>query len=439
MAVHIGQFAACRHHAIPIFLSELQRTVDKVTIYRHQFVVVTILKIAPCKVIVLRLRCIRSEHIAQHILLSREVAEIFVQPDCPVARGRNLVVLQIEELISRHIVGHDIATMRLHHHGEDNAVEHDIVLTDEVNEPRILILPPFLPIAPTSGIAFTQFFRIGHIADRRVKPHVEHLSLSPFNRHGNAPVQIAGHRPRLKIHIKPRLTLPIDIRTPLFMPVENPLLQPLLIFIERQIPVLRLLHDRHRTADGRFRIDQFRWREVAPTFLTLVAISPRVMTMRTFTRDITVSQKLMSLLVIILLRRFLRQLPLVIKLAKESRRHLMMRLTRRPTIDIKRNAKFLKRILNKLMIAVNDILRRDPFLSGTDSDRHAMFVRPTDEHHLLFFQTQVTHINICRHIYTRQMSDMNTPIGIRQCRCDCRPLILFLLHILLSFIFCLQS
>ena len=71
-----------------------------------------------------------------------------MEPYGPVARGRDLIVLQVQELVGRHVVRHDILAMGLHHHREDDAVEHDVVLADEVHQTRVLILPPLLPRAP---------------------------------------------------------------------------------------------------------------------------------------------------------------------------------------------------------------------------------------------------------------------------------------------------
>ena len=68
-----------------------------------------------------------------------------MEPDGPVARRGDLVVLQIEKLVGGHVVGQDIASVGLEHGGEDEAVEDDIVLADEVDEARLRVLPPFLP------------------------------------------------------------------------------------------------------------------------------------------------------------------------------------------------------------------------------------------------------------------------------------------------------
>ena len=200
------------------------------------------------------------------------------------------------------------------------------------------------------------------------------------------------------------------------MLLENPLLQPLLILVQGQIPVLRLLQHGRRTRDGRFRIDELGRREVTTAFLALVAIGTLVMTVRALARHIAVGQELLRLLVVELCSRFLRQLPLIIEFAEPFGGKLMMRLRCCPAVYIERDAEFLEALLDHLMVAVHHILRGDTLLTGTNRDGHTMLIRTTDKQHLALLQSQVAHIDICRHIYTGQVTDMNTTIGVGQCR-----------------------
>ena len=66
---------------------------------RHEFAVVPLLEILPGKVVVLRLRSIGAEHVAQHILLAGELVNIFIEPDCPVAGSGYLVALEVQEFV----------------------------------------------------------------------------------------------------------------------------------------------------------------------------------------------------------------------------------------------------------------------------------------------------------------------------------------------------
>ena len=166
-----------------------------------------------------------------------------MEPYGPVARCRDLVILEIEELIGRHIVWHDITTMCFHHHWEDKAMKHDIILAEEMHELGFFVLPPFLPCAPFLGIGIAEFLSIGDITYWCVKPYIEHLTLCTLHGHWYSPVEVAGHSPGLQVHIEPRLALAIHIGAPLLMVFQYPLLEPVLIFVQWQIPVLgRFLH-----------------------------------------------------------------------------------------------------------------------------------------------------------------------------------------------------
>ena len=160
LAVYLLELATLGHHATKIFLCELQGAVHEVAVNSHKLVVVALLEVFPCKVVVLGLGSIGCEHIAQHVLLAGEILKIFVEPHSPVARCRDLVVLKVKELVGRHVVGEDIAAVGLQHGWEHDAVEHDVVFSDEMDEARLGILPPFLPCAPLLGLGVAQLLGV---------------------------------------------------------------------------------------------------------------------------------------------------------------------------------------------------------------------------------------------------------------------------------------
>ena len=81
--------------------------VDEIAQNGHQFVVVTVLKVLPGKVIVLAFRGVGAEHITQYILFSREIFQVLMEPYRPVPGGGNLIILQVQKFIGRNIVGQD--------------------------------------------------------------------------------------------------------------------------------------------------------------------------------------------------------------------------------------------------------------------------------------------------------------------------------------------
>ena len=305
--------------------------------------------------------------------------------------------------------------MSFHHYRENQAVEHDVVFSNEVYKACFLILPPFLPAAPTLRFLFTKFLGVGDIAYRCVKPYVEHLAFCPFHRNRNTPVKVAGHGTRLQIHVEPALALSIYIGAPFFVPLQNPLFQPILVFPQRQIPVLGRLLDQSMTrvvlVSG---IDEFVWRKRGTAFFTLVAISSLCSTAWTCTHNVAVGEKFACLLVAVLQFGVLLQFAFVIKGAEEIGSKLVVNLGGCAAIDIKRNAKILKRFLDEIVIAVYYLLYADAFLPCTDSDRYTMLIAAANEHNLLFLEAQVAYINVCWYIYTGQMANMHTTVGIRE-------------------------
>lgn len=134
-------------------------------------------------------------------------------------------------------------------------------------------------------------------------------------------------------------------------------------------------------------------------------------------------------LVAILLLGDLLQLAVVIELAEEVGGKLIVDGAGRATIDVKRDTELLKRVLDQVMIAIDDLLDGDTLLAGTNRDGHAVLITSTDEDHILFLQSEIADIGVCRHIDACQMADMHAAIGVRQGRSHRSALeILFHIH-----------
>ena len=320
--------------------------------------------------------------------------------------------------------------MGLEHGGEDQTVEDDIVLADEVDEARLRVLPPFLPRSPARGVGVAKLLGVGDIADGGVKPYVEHLALGTLHGHGDTPVEVARHSAGLQVHVEPRLTLSIDVGSPLLVAIEDPLLQPLLILVERQIPVF--CGPLHQSVSGVVlvgRVDEFLGRERGATLLTLVAVGALSTTAGAGADDVAVGKKLARHLIAILLLGDLLQLAVVIELAEEVGGKLIVDGAGRAAIDIERDTELLKRVLDQVMITIDNLLDGDTLLAGTDRDGHAVLITSTDEDHILFLQSEIADVGVCRHIDACQMADMHAAIGVRQGRSHRSALeILFHIH-----------
>ena len=97
-------------------------------------------------------------------------------------------------------------------------MEHNVVFPDEVKHACLGIFPPF------GVVVAHKVDCIGDIADRRVKPYIEHLPFCSFHRHRDTPVKVAAHGSGLQSHLKPRLALTIYIALPFRVTFQNPFL-----------------------------------------------------------------------------------------------------------------------------------------------------------------------------------------------------------------------
>jgi len=85
LTVIIIHLSAGRNFSAVIFLRKHQRTVDEISQHSDQLVVVAGLEILPYKVVILGFGGIGTQHIAQYVLLSGELLQVFMQPYRPVA------------------------------------------------------------------------------------------------------------------------------------------------------------------------------------------------------------------------------------------------------------------------------------------------------------------------------------------------------------------
>ena len=83
-------------------------------------------------------------------------------------------------------------------------------------------------------------------------------------------------------------------------------------------------------------------------------------------------------------------------------------------INIKRDAKTLKRIFDNLVIAIYHFLGGDALFACADSDRYTMLIATAYEKDILAFEAKVTDIDVGWYIHTCQVSDVYRTIGIRK-------------------------
>ena len=112
-------------------------------------------------------------------------------------------------------------------------------------------------------------------------------------------------------------------------------------------------------------IDEFLRAERGTALLALVAIGIRCVASRTLAAYVTVRKEMAGLLVIELLANLLHELALVIEFAEEVACELVVSGARGAAVDVKRNAEAPETVLDKLVIAVHDLLHSDTLLAGT--------------------------------------------------------------------------
>ena len=409
LPVHICQFSRSGHTPFEILVSQHDSAVHEIAEYGDELGIVAGLELFPGEVVVLCLGSVSREHIAQHILLAREVLHILVSPDRPAAGSGNLVAFQIQELVRRHVLRKDESVaVGLEHRREHNAMEHDIVLSYEVHQLGIGALPPLLPIVRQ------ELDGIGDIADGSVEPHIEDLALGAFHGHGDAPVEVAGHGARLQASVKPTLYLTVDIGTPFLVAFQYPFTEPGLIVLQGKIPVGGLFLYRLCAAQFGMWVDELFRAEGGSAFLALVAVGILVAAFGTGAHYVTVGEEGLRLRIVVLFAFLRDELALIVKLAEELRCILLVNLRRSAAVDIEIDAQGLEAVAYYAVILVHYVLRSAALLAGLDGDGHAVLVAAAHIQHILSAKTEIPHINVSRDVHSGKMPDMHRAVGIGQ-------------------------
>jgi hypothetical protein len=132
--------------------------------------------------------------------------------------------------------------------------------------------------------------------------------------------------------------------------------------------------------------------------------------------DVAICQKGGGLFIIILLRSFLDENPLVIQSLKKLRGRFMVNLIGGSGVDIKGDPKIFKGLFVDGVITIHHILWRGSLFPGFQGDGHSMFIRSANGYHIPVPLAQVSHVDIRGHIDAGQVAQVKGPIGIRQGR-----------------------
>ena len=288
-------------------------------------------------------------------------------------------------------------------------MEHDVVLADEVHHLGVAVFPILLPVG-------CKVLGSRYIAYRSVEPHVEHLTLGALHGHGNAPIEVAAHGAGLEAQIEPALALPVNVAFPLLVALQNPSAEESLVFVQRQIPVLRFAFYGHRARHRAAGLYELVGRKGRSALLALVAVRAVVAAAGARADNVAIGEERSRLLVVILHRGALDELALVVELAEKVRSRNAVRGRRGARIYVERDAQTAERILDYLVVTVDHRLRRHALLAGLDGDGHAVLVAAAHRHHVAAAHAQVTRVDVRRNVNARQMAYMHGTVGIGQSR-----------------------
>ena len=190
------------------------------------------------------------------------------------------------------------------------------------------------------------------------------------------------------------------------------------MLVERKVPVLRLAHHGLAAADGALRVDELGRRKGGAALLALVAVSALGMAVLALAGDVAVGKEGLRLLVVILHAGLLDEFAFIVKRTEKVGSHLVMGCRRSARVHIERYAKFLERLLDEVVVTVNNILWGNALLTCPDGDGHSVFVRPADEEYIFLLQAQVTHVDVGRNIHTGEVANVYGTVGVGQRRSD---------------------
>ena len=136
------------------------------------------------------------------------------------------------------------------------------------------------------------------------------------------------------------------------------------------------------------------------------------MAVRALADDQTVGQELLSLGVVKLHRLLLDELALVIEAAEKFAGSLGVDVGGGAGIYVEGYSEFLERILDNLVVTVDDVLGRHAFLARFQGDGHAMLVAAANHADLAVVEAQIAGVDIRRHVDSGEMSDVDGAVGI---------------------------
>ena len=167
-------------------------------------------------------------------------------------------------------------------------------------------------------------------------------------------------------------------------------------------------------AEFGLRVDEFLRAQRASALLALVTIGIRITALRACTHNVAVCKKLFGLRIIVLLGLLCDELSFIVQLAEKFGSVPLVNRRGCTAIDVEVDSQTRERILDDLVVTVHDILRGTALHAGLDRDRDSVLIASADIKHILSPHPEVPDVDVRRHVYPGQMTDVDRSVGIRQ-------------------------
>src|SRR5690606_26028982 len=125
----------------------------------------------PRKLAVLGFGGVGRKYVAKYVLLTGKLLQVLVKPHGPVAGGRDLVALQVHELVGRYVISQNVAAFGHERSRKYDAVKYDIVLPNEMYQLGFVGsvgggFPPFFPTLIRTILLDEPIFRRRDVPNR---------------------------------------------------------------------------------------------------------------------------------------------------------------------------------------------------------------------------------------------------------------------------------
>ena len=244
---------------------------------------------------------------------------------------------------------------------------------------RLGVLPPVPPGVGRAAV-HSPLDRRREVADDRVEPDVDPLVVPTrvLLGHGdrNAPVEVAGDRPRLDVLEQPEREVP-HVRAPVPLPFD-PLGQLLRERRKVEEQMVRLLEDRRRAVDLRPRVDQVDRVELVPAVVALVAPGRLEPADRARALDVAVRERMAGRGGERSHRRLLEDVALLVERPEQVLDDPVVVGRRRAREQVVGEPEVEQVLPDEAAVAVGGLTRRQPLLIGGDHDRRSVLVRSAD-------------------------------------------------------------